>query len=211
MKLVYFTFSFLFMTMTVNAQNYENEMLKALDVMSKANDIQSYLTANNSFIRIGSVNKNEWLPNYYSAYLYAKMSYLQKDDKSKDKYLSLAENEYKEASSKKEIDMNEMCILNAYILQAEFSVDYMSRSNLLKQSLSQLETALKKDPNNPRANMLLGISYYNMPSFVGGDKKKAEAYLEKADSCYSTFKPKIKISPNWGKDINTEWLKIVKK
>ena len=48
------------------------------------------------------------------------------------------------------------------------------------RSLSELNHALDTDPNNALANGLKGNTKFYMPSFVGGDKKEAIVWFEKA-------------------------------
>ncbi|MDL2213047.1 hypothetical protein LJC54_02340 [Parabacteroides sp. OttesenSCG-928-J18] len=194
----------------LNAQNYSEEMYKTIQSMNQAQNLEAFLKTANRFERIGLFNDKEWLPNYYTSYLYAKMSYLIKEDKERDKYLDRAEDEYSKAKKKENTDKPEMMILSAYIMQARFSVSYMSRLSMNKKSLEILKDVTKKYPSNPRGLLLLGVSYYNMPGFIGGDKKKACELFVKAKEAFISFELATKNHPNWGEELNNVWLKKCK-
>ena len=153
------------------------------------------------------INQEEWLPHYYASYVYAKMSYLSEKDDEKDSFLEKSQSEYDKAQKHKNAENDELLILQAYILQAKFSVNYMSRLSLNTEALNILMEVNKKYPSNPRAYLLLGIATYKMPVFIGGSTKKAQVLFEKANEKFVAFKPKNELYPNWGQELNDTWLK----
>jgi tetratricopeptide (TPR) repeat protein len=209
MKKLTLLMSFLALAITVQAQEFEHEMAKTVASMATAETVEEFQNVANRFERIGSVNRAEWLPHYYVAYLYTKMSYLIDESQKRDAYLSRAEKEYNVFKTMPQSNGIETKIVYAYILQAKFSVDYMARIGQLKESLKLLKSVVEESPENPRANLLLGISYYNMPGFMGGDKKKASAYPRKAQECFSRDTVVDNIYPNWGQDICEYWIEKI--
>lgn len=60
--------------------------------------------------------------------------------------------------------------------------------------------ALDKSPENPRVNLLRGVSLFYTPEMFGGGAKNALKFLEKAVSLFEKEKIENPLLPSWGKD-----------
>lgn len=69
--------------------------------------------------------------------------------------------------------------------------------------------ALAKSPENPRVNLLRGISLLYTPEMFGGGAKNAIKFLEKAVSLFEKEKVDDPLNPSWGKDEAYTYLGIV--
>lgn len=61
-------------------------------------------------------------------------------------------------------------------------------------------TALEKDPENPRVNLLKGIDLLYTPEQFGGGAKNALKYLERSISLFEKKKIEDPLKPSWGKE-----------
>src|ERR1043165_4226080 len=114
-------------TLAATAQNkkYMEAMEKnvaALDTTYKNEQLQPLA---NTFERIASAEKAEWLPNYYAAYCNVNLSYNVKGDMI-DTYCDKAEKYLKVADSLNP-NNSEIYTLKAQIASARISVNPMSR------------------------------------------------------------------------------------
>ncbi|MBD3346123.1 MAG: hypothetical protein GF401_13785 [Chitinivibrionales bacterium] len=68
------------------------------------------------------------------------------------------------------------------------------------QVMNAIERALEAGPDNPRVYYLVGVSYYNTPSFLGGGAAKGLDYLLKAHELFAgeAKRPDNPLSPDWG-------------
>jgi tetratricopeptide (TPR) repeat protein len=185
---------------------YQEEMKKTIDLLNQVEKAEELKNAANRFERISMIDSAEWLPYYYVAYSYARMSYYPKNDRERDLLADKALSEYEKAKSRKNADKDELLILYAYILEAKFSIAYLQRLKLNTEAIHTLQDVIKKYPSNPRAYLLYGIAKHKMPSIAGGDKKEACRLFEKAHEIFSIFKPKSEIHPDWGKESIKIWL-----
>lgn len=60
--------------------------------------------------------------------------------------------------------------------------------------------ALEKDPNNPRINLMQGISLFYTPEAYGGGTDKAIEFLENSISLFVKENIKDAVKPSWGKE-----------
>lgn len=175
----------------------------ALDTTRDAVQLQNLA---NTFERIASAEKSEWLPNYYVAYCYVNMTYSFKGDQI-DTYCDKAEKFIKIADS---ISPNnsEIYTLKAQIASARISVNPMTRGQKYGTISGELrEKAKDLDKTNPRPYYLEGTAYFYTPSMFGGGKDKAKPVFQKALEMYEIFKPVSSIAPNWGKNSTMYFLK----
>jgi hypothetical protein len=203
-----FTLVLLTATMAASAQNkkYMETMEKniaALDT-SYTNELLQPLA--NTFERIASAEKSEWLPNYYAAYCNVNMSYNTKGDMI-DTYCDKAE-KYLHVADSLSPNNSEIYTLKAQIASARISVNPMSRGQKYGTISAELrEKAKELDKTNPRPYYLEGTSYFFTPPMFGGGKDKAKPKFEKALELYAAFKPASSIAPHWGKNSSEYFLK----
>ena len=184
---------------------YEQEMKNTLDALDKAQQLQDFKAVANKFDLISKVEKDKWLPDYYSSYVYTLMTYFDKDEDARDKALDVAQS-YLDKAKQLAADKEEVAILQAYIYQSRFFISPMARLKTFMQTNSTIEDLLKQYPENPRINMLQGIQLYHKPAFLGGGAEKAKPFFQKANVRYDKQQPKNALDPNWGKETNTFYL-----
>jgi tetratricopeptide (TPR) repeat protein len=181
-------------------EQYLAIMKETIAMMDTAKSTKSLLQAANQFERVGNTMQNQWLPFYYSAYCYVRISHLEKSDKIKDMNADKAE-ELNIKADKLSPDNTEIWVMKGFILQAKMNIDPMIRGlKYNKECLEMFEKAKKLDPENPRSYLWQGVDLYNTPAFMGGGKDKALPLLETAIKKFETYHLKSEIHPDWGKE-----------
>ena len=190
------------------AQNpkYISAMEKNIVLLDTARNPAQLQSLANSFERIAGGEKAEWLPNYYAAYCYAKMSQNTKGD-AIDTYCDKADIFINKADSLNP-NNSEVYAVKAQIASARISVNPMIRGQKYGTLSAELRDKAKGfDPANPRPWLLEGEGNFYTPAAFGGGKKKAKSSFEKALALYETFKPTSSIHPHWGKGEANYFLK----
>lgn len=202
MKKILSIVALLSITLFATAQDkkkYIATMEKNVAALDTTRDGKQLQNLANTFERIASAEKAEWLPSYYAAYCYVNMTYSTKGDEI-DTYCDRADKFIKVADS---ISPNnsEIYTLRAQIASARISVNPMTRGQKYgMESGEWREKAKELDKTNPRPYYLEGTAYYFTPAMFGGGKDKAKPVFQKALEMYETFKPASTIAPNWGKN-----------
>ena len=192
-----------------NAQNtkYLAAMQKNLAGLDTTRSTEKLQGLANTFERIGSAEKGEWLAPYYAAYCYVNMTYNVKGDMI-DTYCDKAETFINRADSLNP-NNSEVYALKAQITSARISVNPMTRGQKYGPMAGELRAKAKQlDAANPRPYYLDGTAAFYTPSAFGGGKDKAKVAFEKAKGLYETFKPASTIAPNWGKGSTEYFLKL---
>jgi tetratricopeptide (TPR) repeat protein len=177
--------------------------LKNVQSSQKLTDWQAVI---NQFERIAKVEATEWLPGYYAAYCYTRMSYMVEDSDQKDKYVELAEALCDNALKISKHD--ELYVLRAMIAQANMAVNgavrWMKQGNIFSENI---EKAKQLNPKNPRIYYLEGNSLFYKPAMFGGGAKKACPIYKQALEKFANFTPQSSIAPNWGKQPTEEMMR----
>ncbi|MDJ1504076.1 hypothetical protein [Xanthocytophaga agilis] len=176
----------------------------ALTQMKTAKSVEDFQAVANKFEMIGKNSAGEWMPNYYAAYCYANMSFMENDSQKKDQYVTKAESLLSELKT----DNDETYIMKAYVAMANMSVDgqnrWQTQGKIFEENLQKAE---KVNSENPRIYYLRGTSLFYTPEPFGGGAKNACPLFQKAKTKYESFKPTSNIAPAWGKEYNEEMLK----
>jgi len=77
------------------------------------------------------------------------------------------------------------------------------------KSGSEMETARKLAPENPRNELISGISAFFTPKLFGGGREKAQVELERAIDLFAAAKIENPIWPDWGHDEAHAWLGLI--
>jgi hypothetical protein len=203
--LMIFAFTF------VNANNEKfvkamEETLVQLQNVQSSQKLADWQTVANQFERIGKVELKEWLPAYYAAYCYVRMSYMAQESDQKDKYVELAETQCDNALKISKHD--ELYVLRAMIAQANMAVNgairWMKQDNIFSENIKK---AKELNPKNPRIYYLEGNSVFYKPEMFGGGIKNACAIYKKAMEKFANFTPESSIAPTWGKAPTEEMMK----
>ena len=160
----------------------------------------------NTFERIGTAEKTQWLPFYYAAYCQTNAGLLEKDKTKVDGIADKANDLLAKADSLSPNNSEISCV-KSMIATAHMTVNPMQRYMQYGEEISaELADAIKQDPTNPRPNMIKGQNLKFTPEQFGGGCKTAKPELQMAADKFTAFKPASDIAPNWGKAWNDKLL-----
>ncbi|HAS39744.1 MAG TPA: hypothetical protein DCS93_04665 [Microscillaceae bacterium] len=186
---------------------YEKAMKANLGKMKTAKTKADLQAVANQFERIASAEKSKWLPNYYAAYTYIRMTNFAKDNTAKDQLLDKAKT-LLETATKLAPNNSEVVALEAYLALTRLSVDPMARGREYSGAVfAKAGKAKALNPKNPRPYFLEGILKMNMPPAFGGGKDQACPLFKTAAKNFEGFQPKTELMPNWGKETNAKMMK----
>ena len=196
MKTIITTIAFFICSLLSAQTKYEQGMGKAMQLWGEGKDTEAVAT----FERIASVEKANWLPNYYIAFINTINAFGTKDKEKVNALLTKAQDAIDNASA---ISPNnsEIMVVQAMLYTAILVQDPMTNGQ--KYSLLVMEQyakALAINPNNPRA-------VYSKAEFeIGGakywktDTKPMCEAIAKSIELFANFKPETAFHPNWGLD-----------
>lgn len=187
----------LFVASVVSAQGqFEQGMGKALQTWKEGKPIEAVAQLE----RIASVEKTNWLPNYYIALINTTQAFGEKD---KTKMLSLIEAAQKaqDVCNSLAQEHPEVLVMQAMIHTANIVYDPMTNGQKLSGDvLYILNKAYKIAPENPRVVFQKASFEIGMAQYFGQDTKPMCAQIEKAIELFATFKPETALHPSWGLD-----------
>ena len=164
----------------------------------------------NTFERIGSSEKNQWLPYYYAAYCRVNYAYMQKDPSGNDEIAGKA-TALINTSDSLQPNNSEISCLKSMIASVQMLVNPQQRyMQYGAVSQKEMQKAMQQDPTNPRPYMLKGQSLKYTPEQFGGGCKTALPQLEIAAEKFAAFKPASEIYPFWGKAFTESMVKECK-
>jgi len=192
----------------LNAQNTWEAPLQAQITAAhkiKTADELKVITA--AVERIALSNSAEWLPAYHAAYYNSQLLWRFGKEACNtcldqmDKFLTTAE---------KADNNSEVLALRANYYQAKLQDSPMMAPFYGPKAGNILKVALNEDPNNPRANLLMGQNLFYTPEMFGGGAKKAKPFLEKARELFAEAEATTpSIQPSWGKYMSDQMGKQV--
>lgn len=199
MKHLLIIVSVFFATMAIGQTKYEAGMVRGLEQLKEARTAEDMSATSTFFERIGDAEKDKWLPYYYAAYANYLTGWMNpKADKDKVGEKS------KELITKADVlepENSELYCMKQMVAILQMTVDPMSRwQSFGAEARTDIEKAIKADPNNPRIYYLNGQTLMNTPEAFGGGKAVAKKLFEKALELYKTFKPASTFHPDWGKE-----------
>ncbi len=179
---------------------YQQAMQTNIQLVYKAQTLEEFQQAINSFERIGAAEKNKWEPYYYASFGYIMASMREQEAAKKDGLLDKAAENLKKASAINASE-SEIVALDGFIYMMRVSVDPASRgqqySGLAMQSY---EKALAINPDNPRALYLLAQMEFGMAQFFKSSTEGACATAAKSVEKFETYKSDNALAPAWGKE-----------
>lgn len=185
----------LFVASLVNAQGqFEQGMGKALQAWNQGKPADAVAQLE----RIASVEKTNWLPNYYIALINTTQAFGEQD---KTKMLSLIEAAQKAQDVCNDLAMDnpEVLVMQSMIHTASIVYDPMTNGQKLSGDvLYILNKAYKIAPENPRVVFQKASFEIGMAQYFGQDTKPMCAQIEKAIELFATFKPETALHPSWG-------------
>ncbi len=189
-------FSTLLFSYAVSAQTrYEIAMDEAMMLWSDGKSVEAAAKLE----RIAAVQKDEWHPAYHQALILITQSF-SAHDVSTRKQLLLSANAI--IQQKKHMGPSaEWLVLTALSLTSELTADPMNLGQKLSPKIiSTYQTALKVDPENPRALSGLAEFQINTKKFTGGNTDKEYGDLQKALSLFQQSTKEDKYDPSWGRE-----------
>jgi hypothetical protein len=163
------------------------------------------LTLANTFERIATAEKNQWLPYYYAAYCQVNYGFLEKDKSKSDAIADKATELINKADAMVPNNSEVSCI-KSMIASCHMMVNPMQRYQQYgEESSNNIESAMEQDPTNPRPYLLKGQTLKYTPEQFGGGCGTAKPELQTALDKYAVFKPASELHPTWGKT-HTEML-----
>lgn len=107
---------------------------------------------------------------------------------------------YLEKAMEADPSFGESFALYATLLGFEIALNQEKAMALAFKSNEYLAKALEKDPENPRINLLKGISILFTPEQFGGGADNALEFLNKSVNLFESESIKDPIKPSWGKE-----------
>ena len=187
----------MFVASVVSAQTqFDQGMKKALQTWKDGNSKEALV----QFEQIASVEKTNWLPKYYIAFINTMQAYGEKD-KTKIESLLNAAQKAQDVCNELAQDNPEVLVLQAMIHTAWIVYDPMTNGQRLSgDAMYILNKAYKIAPENPRVVFQKASFEKGMAKYFGQDAKPMCAQIEKAIELFATFKPETALHPSWGLD-----------
>jgi len=187
-----------------NDPAYRQAMQSQLKALGAAQSAAEYQAVANGFNRISEMNPNEWLPAYYTALAYTNAGFIIKDDQAaQDRSFQLAKQTI-EASIQANGENAELVALKGYALMGELAVDPQTRGQELSGLVMQtFGRALKLDPQNPRAMVLMAQMQLGMSKFFGQGPEKACGMAQQSLQFFENEKARENanpFAPSWGEE-----------
>ncbi len=197
----------LFVASIVSAQTqFDQGMQKALQTWKDGNSKEALV----QFEKIASVEKTNWLPNYYIAFINTTQAFGEKDKAKKVTLLNAAQ-KAQDVCNELAMDNPEVLVLQAMIHTAWIVYDPMTNGQRLSGDVMYiLNKANKIAPENPRVVFQKASFEKGMAEYFGQDTKPMCVQIEKSIELFATFKPESAFHPSWGLDRAQEAVKACK-
>jgi hypothetical protein len=203
MKTIITVFAFFICSLLSAQSQFEQGMGRAMQLWGEGKDTEAVAT----FERIASVEKTNWLPNYYIAFINTINAFGTKDKEKVNALLTKAQDAIDNASA---ISPNnsEIMVVQAMLYTAILVQDPMTNGQKYSPLvMEQYSKALAINPNNPRAVFSKAEFEIGGAKYWGTDTKPMCAQIEKSIQLFANFKPETTFSPKWGLDRAQEALK----
>ncbi len=174
--------------------NYETGMTKGLSLWSEGKNSEAIAT----FERIASVEKDNWLPNYYVA-LITTLNSFETKDKQKAKTMLEAAQIVLDGELEKEAKNPELLVVQGLIYTGWIMIDPMT--NGMKYSgyaNSVYAKAAKIAADNPRVLFCKAEFEMGTAKYFGQDTAPLCEQIAKSIPLFENFKPETPFHPNWG-------------
>jgi hypothetical protein len=203
MKTIITVFAFFICSLLSAQSQFEQGMGRAMQLWGEGKDTEAVAT----FERIASVEKTNWLPNYYIAFINTINAFGTKDKEKVNALLTKAQDAIDNASA---ISPNnsEIMVVQAMLYTAILIQDPMTNGQKYSPLvMQQYSKALAINPNNPRAVFSKAEFEIGGAKYWGTDTKPMCAQIEKSIQLFANFKAETPFSPKWGLDRAQEALK----
>lgn len=196
MKTIITAFVFFICSLLSAQTQFEQGMGKAMQLWGSGKSTEAIAT----FERIASVEKTNWLPNYYIAFIGTINAFATKDKTAATALINRAQQAIEDATA---ISPNnsEIMVVQAMLYTAILVQDPMNNGQKYSPLvLEQYNKAIAINPNNPRALFSKAEFEIGGAKYWGTDTKPMCAAIEKSLELFANFKPESQFHPNWGAD-----------
>jgi len=107
---------------------------------------------------------------------------------------------YLEKAMEVDLSFGESFALYAFLLGFEIALNPEKGMTLGLKSMEYFNKALEIAPDNPRINLLQGMSLLYTPEAYGGGADKALEFLDKSANLFDKEKIQNPLKPSWGKE-----------
>jgi tetratricopeptide (TPR) repeat protein len=169
--------------------------------------LPQFLNTRAHFERLLTLNQHKWLVHYYLAltdfrivdYFFSKNAL--KDDKLKEDAEKYTEEalEHLEKSIELKEDFPENYALKSNLLGKKIALNPMKAIYLGPRSGIVSGKAMELGGQNPRVNLLIGISTLYTPTMFGGGAEKALTLINQSIAIFNATRDTVSIMPDWGK------------
>ncbi|CCG52939.1 Protein of unknown function [Flavobacterium indicum GPTSA100-9 = DSM 17447] len=189
------TFVFFVATLVAHAQSsYEKGMANGLTLWKAGKNAEAIA----QFERIASVEKNNWLPNYYITII-TTFSAFGEQDKNKMKSLLEAAQKTQNILNALEPNNPEVLVSQAMIHTAWIVFDPMTYGQqLYGEVIGLYEKAAAIAPTNPRVVFNKASFEKGGAEYFGTDTTPMCEKMKKSIELFATFKPETPFHPTWG-------------
>jgi len=194
MKTIITAFVFFICSLLSAQTQFEQGMGKAMQLWGSKKNTEAVAT----FERIASVEKTNWLPNYYIAFIGTINAFETKDKAAATALINRSQLAIDEATL---ISPNnpEIMVVQAMLFTAILVQDPMNNGQKYSPLImEQYSKALAINPNNPRAVFSKAEFEIGGAKYWGTDTKPMCAAIAKAIELFANFKPESQFHPNWG-------------
>lgn len=208
MKITILTFSLLFTVFTTLLAidpAYEKAMMAQIKKLNAAQNVHELTAVANAFDRIGEMNREDWLPPYYTALAYVQMSFFSNGTTAeKDAYLNKAEAYVKKAADLSPSN-SEIVAMEGFVTMGKLTADPQNRGqHLSSQVIQTFQKAIHLEKNNPRAQILMAQMEFGMAQFYGQKPDKACNTTYSSLALFEAESNKTsanKLNPRWGMEM----------
>ena len=167
--------------------------------VNKATDVSELIQVRSQLERFIVAQPQQWLAEYYLAYVDVQLSFRVPDKSEKSQYLSEAETYLNTISELKDTDKSEIYTLKGLRLYALIASD--PQTNGPKYSgeiINDYGTALGINPDNPRAVILSALFKNDMAKFMHQTYENFQKDVDKAAALLLVEDTTL-LTPTWGK------------
>lgn len=196
MKTIITSIAFFICSLLSAQTQYEQGMGKAMQLWGAGNDTEAVAT----FERIASVEKTNWLPNYYIAFISTIDVFGAKDKTNIPALLTKAQDAIDNATA---ISPNnpEIMVVQAMLYTAILIQDPMTNGQKYGAlAMKQYNKALLIDPKNPRVVFSKAEFEIGGAKYWKTDTKPMCEAIAKSIELFANFKPESVFHPKWGLD-----------
>ena len=177
---------------------FESAIIKGKDLLKAADDQEAYTASANYFERISLKETSEWLPLYYHSLSLTLFGTRESNPETKEKVLNEALVLVQKA---KKLEKNsELIALEGFVQMMRLTVDPATRGQTLAPTIFALfGEAMALNPENPRAQLLMGQMEFGTAQFFGSGFEKACGYIQRAYDIFERTPDEATILPTWGR------------